>query len=147
MIIMKLDVILKKLRSDGFRVTRARRAIITLFLESKTPLSVPEVRDLLRGMRVIVNKTTVYREVYFLKSQDMLRELQIGDGRNRYEFRYDDHHHHLFCVRCNGVECVELRKCLEAEEKRIYRENRFKTMKHSLNFIGLCAECQQAQGA
>jgi Fe2+ or Zn2+ uptake regulation protein len=143
---MKLDNILGTLKSGGFRITRARRAIITLFLDAKAPLSVPEVSEGLRRMKIKVNKTTVYREVDFLKSQDMLRELHMGDRKSRYEMKYRGHHHHLFCVGCSGVECVELEKCLEAEEKRIFRENRFKTMKHSLKFIGLCAECQQTQG-
>jgi Fe2+ or Zn2+ uptake regulation protein len=143
---MKLDVIVRTLRSGGFRITRARRAIIKLFLDSSAPLSVAEVREGLRRLKINVNKTTVYREVDFLKSREMIRELHIGDRKSRYEMKYSDHHHHLFCVGCSGIECVELEKCLEAEEKRILRENRFKTMKHSLKFIGLCAECQQTQG-
>lgn len=139
---LKLEAILQKLSSGGYRLTRARRSIVRIFLDSVAPLTAVEVIALLQRMKVNVNKTTVYREIYFLMSQDMLRELHLGDGRKRYEAMKDDHHHHLFCVSCSGVECVELERCLEAEEKRISEENNFRTIKHSLKFLGLCAKCQ-----
>ena len=137
-----MEAILQKLRSGGFRLTLARRSIIRIFLDSGAPLTAVEVMTLLQRMKVNVNKTTVYREIDFLISQDMLRELHLGDGRKRYEVMKDDHHHHLFCVSCSGIECVELERCLEAEEKRISEENNFRTIKHSLKFLGLCAKCQ-----
>lgn len=139
---MKFEVILEKLRSGGFRLTRARKAIIRIFLDSGTPLSAVEVMTLLQSNKVNVNKTTVYREIDFLMSHDLLYELHLGDGRKRYEATKDDHHHHLFCVSCSGIECVELDKCLEAEEKKISEEKNFRTIKHSLKFPGLCAKCQ-----
>jgi len=139
---MNFEEILQKLRSGGFRLTIARKSIIKIFLDSCAPLTVLEVMALMRRRKVNVNKTTVYREIDFLISQDMLRELHLGDGRKRYEVMKDDHHHHLFCVSCSGIECVELERCLEAEEKRISEENNFRTIKHSLKFLGLCAKCQ-----
>jgi len=139
---MKFEAVLQKLRSGGFRLTRARRSIIRIFLDSGAPLSAAEVMALLLKVNVKVNKTTVYREIDFLMSQDMLLELHLGDGRKRYEIIKDDHHHHLFCVNCSGVECVELERCLEAEEKRISEEKNFRTIKHSLKFHGLCVKCQ-----
>ena len=139
---MKFEAVLQKLRSGVFRLTRARRSIIRIFLDSGAPLSAAEVMALLLKVNVKVNKTTVYREIDFLMSQDLLRELHLGDGKKRYEIMKDDHHHHLFCVNCSGVECVELDRCLEAEEKKISEENNFRTIKHSLKFLGLCARCQ-----
>jgi Fe2+ or Zn2+ uptake regulation protein len=139
---MKFEAVLQKLRSGGFRLTRARRSIIRIFLDSGAPLSAAEVMALLLKVNVKVNKTTVYREIDFLMSQDMLLELHLGDGRKRYEIMKDDHHHHLFCVNCSGVECVELERCLEAEEKRISEEKNFRIIKHSVDFYGICAECE-----
>ena len=139
---MNFEAILQKLRSGGFRLTIARKSIIKIFLDSCVPLTVLEVMALMRRRKVNVNKTTVYREINFLMSQDMLRELHLGDGRKRYEVMKDDHHHHLFCVSCSGVECVELERCLESEEKKISEEKNFRTIKHSLKFLGLCERCQ-----
>ena len=133
---MNFEVILQKLRSGGFRLTSARKSIIRIFLDSGAPLTAVEVMALLQRIKVNVNKTTVYREINFLISQDMLRELHLGDGRKRYEVMKDDHHHHLFCVSCSGVECVELERCLEAEEKRISEEKTYKIGEITKIYLG-----------
>ncbi len=138
----EITYILSNFKSKGFRITKARKSIISIFLNSKTPLSVPELLILLEKMNVKVNKTTVYREIDFLKGQKMVREIQLGDRKSRYEIWHDDHHHHLVCIQCNSVECVELKRCLESEERRLSEENNFQVIKHSLEFFGLCARCQ-----
>jgi Fe2+ or Zn2+ uptake regulation protein len=134
--------ILDKLRTDGYRLTRARQAIIDIFLKSPVPLSVPELMTGLKKRKLPVNKTTVYREVDFLKAREMVREIQLGDGLRRYELWSGGHHHHLVCVRCNHIECLELEECLGAMEKKITKDKNFKLIEHSLEFFGLCAVCQ-----
>lgn len=134
--------ILDKLRTNGYRLTKARRSIIDIFLKSHVPLTVSELRAALEDGGVKVNKTTVYREVDFLKAREMVRELQLGDGLRRYELWSGNHHHHLVCVGCNSIECLELEECLEALEEKISREKKFNLKEHSLEFFGLCDVCQ-----
>ncbi len=134
--------ILAGFQSKGYRLTASRKAIVRIFLNSKAPLSAVELNSRLKKIDVIVNKTTVYREIDFLKSQKVIRELPFGDGKKRYEKWPDNHHHHLVCISCDSIECIELTGCLEKEEKKIMKENNFKTIKHSLEFQGLCAKCQ-----
>lgn len=134
--------ILDKLRSKGFRLTKARKAIVSILIKSKIPMSAADLNDGLKGLGLHVNKTTIYREIDFLKSRQIIRELQFGDGKKRFESWPDNHHHHLVCVSCDTIECIELKGCLEAEEKRILKENNFKTINHSLEFQGLCANCR-----
>ena len=134
--------ILERLKTGGYRLTRARMSIIDVFLTSPVPLSVPELIASLGARRVSVNKTTVYREVEFLKAREMIRELQLGDGLRRYELWSGNHHHHLVCVRCNLIECLELEECIKGIEDRISREKKFSLIEHSLEFFGHCAGCQ-----
>jgi Fe2+ or Zn2+ uptake regulation protein len=138
----KSKSIFELLKSKGYRLTRARKALVRIFANSRKPLSAAELNSRLEKNDVNVNKTTIYREIDFLKGQRMIRELQFGDGKRRYEIWPDNHHHHIVCISCDYIECVELDGCLEAEEKKILKENNFKTVKHSLEFQGLCAKCQ-----
>ncbi|MEN8262590.1 MAG: Fur family transcriptional regulator [Nitrospirota bacterium] len=138
----KSSIIFDLLKSKGFRLTRARKTLIRIFVCSKNPLAAADLNSRLEKMDVSVNKTTIYREIDFLKGQRIIRELQFGDGKRRYEIWPDNHHHHIVCINCDYIECVELDGCLEDEEKKILRENNFKTIKHSLEFQGLCAKCQ-----
>jgi len=138
----KFQPVLDNLKSKGYRLTKARKAIVSILIKSKVPLSAADLNSSLKSLDLHVNKTTIYREIAFLKSQEIIRELQFGDGRKRFESWPDNHHHHLVCISCDTIECIELDGCLEAEEKKILKENNFKTINHSLEFQGLCARCQ-----
>jgi Fe2+ or Zn2+ uptake regulation protein len=134
--------ILERLRRAGHRLTRGRKAIVGVFSGARAPLTVGEVHASLGRKGVSVNRTTVYREVDFLKGQGLLREIRLGDGQGRYELRSGSHHHHLVCIRCRSIQCVELRQCLALAEEQIVRESNFRVMEHSLELFGLCADCQ-----
>ncbi len=134
--------ILNNLKTKGFRLTKARSGILKVMLNSRAPLSIQELNIVLKNTGLHVNKTTIYREVDFLKSQHIIRELNLGDGRRRYEKWPENHHHHLICVSCESIECVELEGCLETEEQKILRDNKFRTINHSLEFHGICEKCQ-----
>lgn len=138
----KINSILAGFRSNGYRLTSSRKAILQIFFNSKAPLSAAELNVRLEKLDVTVNKTTVYREIDFLKSQQVIRELPFGDGKKRYEKWPDNHHHHLVCISCDAIECIELKGCLKDEEEKILKENNFKTIQHSLEFQGICAKCQ-----
>ncbi len=138
----KSKAILNRFRSDGHRITKARENILKIFLASTVPISAAELNSCLVTVNVIVNKTTIYREIDFLKKKEIIRELQFGDGKKRFEKWPDNHHHHLVCISCDSIECIELDGCLEAEESKILRENNYKTINHSLEFEGLCGKCR-----
>lgn len=89
-----------------------------------------------------MDKTTVYREIAFLKTLEMVREIQFGEGQQRYELTPEDHHHHIVCVRCRRVDDIVLENDLDTAEKEIARLKSFRVMSHSLEFFGLCSRCQ-----
>jgi Fe2+ or Zn2+ uptake regulation protein len=138
----ELSNIINSIKKKGYRLTKAREAIVRVFVNSNVPLTAFDLNSKLAKVKVAVNKTTIYREIDFLKGQKIIREIPFGDGKRRFEIWPDNHHHHLVCIRCDMIECIELKGCLEAEEEIIFRENNFKTVKHSLEFQGLCAKCQ-----
>jgi Fur family ferric uptake transcriptional regulator len=134
----KKKEILNILKQQGFRFAPIREAILDLMLKSNKPLSCQEIH---KHLRIKANKTTLYRELEFLKDKKIIDEFKLDDGVRRYEAS-SKHHHHAVCVRCRRVECVELNKDLESQEKQIEENNKFKIISHSLEFYGLCRKCQ-----
>jgi Fur family ferric uptake transcriptional regulator len=134
--------ILKKLRTEGFRLTRARQSIIDILSTGKVPLSLTDIKKNLEKKDIKVDRTTVYREVLFLKGKKMLCEIPIGGGKRGYKVCQDNHHHHLICVRCGKVEPVVFRKTLSSQENEISQRKDFKVLDHLLEFYGLCGDCQ-----
>jgi len=137
-----LSYILVDLKNRGHRITNIRKAILGLLVKSPEPLSSPDLQKLLSKKKTSANKTTVYREIAFLKEQNLVRELRFGENTKRYEIIQDGHHHHIVCVNCEKVEDVELEKDLDAKEKMITRDKGFKIINHSLEFYGICRGCQ-----
>lgn len=133
---------LSYLKTKGYRLTKVRAYTVTALTESPKPLSVGDLGRIFEQKQFPVNKTTLYREIMFLKDKGLVQEVEFGDGKKRYELTPGKHHHHVICVRCKTVEDVPLQEDFIAQEKRIARETRFKIINHSLEFFGLCANCQ-----
>jgi Fe2+ or Zn2+ uptake regulation protein len=134
--------ILKKLRTEGFRLTRARQSIIDILSTGNVPFSLTDIKKNLEKKDIKADRTTVYREVLFLKGKKMLCEIPIGGGKRGYKVCQDNHHHHLICVRCGKVEPVVFRKTLSSQENEISQRKDFKVLGHLLEFYGLCGDCQ-----
>jgi len=136
------DTILQSLQRKGHKLTKVRKAIIQMLLAGRSPCAAPEMLARLADLGLAVNKTTVYRELLFLKERKVITELEFGEGKKRYELMPKDHHHHLVCVSCKKIEDIPLHKDLDREEQAIAKQKRFKILNHSLEFFGLCAKCQ-----
>lgn len=131
------------LKARGNRMTKARVQMIDILANAKSPLTAAEIGSLLTKRDVEVNRTTVYRELDFLLREGLLLEVDLLDGKKRYELHDEDHHHHhLVCVKCNDIRCVELPEDLEVLESKIHRQHKFKVQHHVLEFFGLCSRCQ-----
>lgn len=136
--------VLSNIRQKGFRLTKVRRAVLKALSEKKTPLSAMQVSESLRKLNILVNKTTVYREIEFLHSQGIIREIDLLDGKKRYELLIEDnHHHHAVCNSCNEIQCIEMERDLDALENHIFSEHGFKVLSHALEFFGICKKCQK----
>ena len=134
--------IVDQLKHKGFRTTKIRTSIINFFLDAKLPLSASDLLDFFENDKTTVNKTTVYRELEFLVKNNVIKEIEFGDRKKRYELDTGDHHHHLICLNCNKVQEIELESDLTSEEKKIEKEKDFQIVNHSLEFFGYCKNCQ-----
>jgi Fe2+ or Zn2+ uptake regulation protein len=116
-----------------YRQTKARKAIIKIFEDSPLPLTAQEVNKI-----ISVNKTTIYRELDFLVKQNLLTQINFGDGLTRFE-KIKDHHHHLICDKCGKVEEVVLDESILFQPAN---KVNFTVTRHSLEFFGQCGNCR-----
>jgi len=121
--------------------TPARLAIIKFLENSKLPVDAEEILQMLRIKNLDTNKVTVYRNLdYFLK-KGIIDRVEFGEGKYRYEIKIN-HHHHLICTNCGKVEDVD-GEVLKKIEEEFYQNKKFLVKNHSLEFFGLCANCQK----
>jgi len=142
---METAPLLIRLKDSGCRITRTRREILRILSISRVLLSADDLGRALAAGGLKVNKTTVYRELAFLKGRSILHEIHFGDGTVRYRLCPDTHHHHIICLNCKRAEDVSLEGELKELEADIVREKGFQVLHHTLEFFGLCPDCRPAE--
>lgn len=135
---------LSKLRHKGKKLTIARRLILEVFCRFGGPYTAIELIALLGRHRpdLKIHKTTVYRELAFLREEKLITEFVFADGQGRYELVQDGHFHHLICLNCHKIDRVELENDLDKAERVVKRRTKFQVLHHSLEFYGLCSSCR-----
>lgn len=141
---LKLESNIKKdLRATGRRMTRTRQAVLALLQGTRQPVSVTEIFDRLHQEKVAIDLVTVYRTVHVLKELGLVVQLDLHqEGLSRYELKEGrKHHHHIRCQICGQI--VDLLLCpLKKVTKLIEQQTQFIVDDHTLEFTGLCPDCQ-----
>lgn len=134
----------KKFASTTERVTPIGLALFNVLSKIKKPLTVHEILVALEKKGITANKTTVYRQLENLQKNQLVNEVHFNDRNVRYELNEkDSHHHHLVCIKCKKVEDVDLPNDLHQQEAMVLKKNKFKVLKHFLEFFGHCQSCQK----
>jgi len=141
------DILKSALRTQGHKITKIRTLILSFLSTQDAPISADEVllhmekehQDLNR----IPNKTTIYRELFFLLEHNFISEVEFGDGKKRYELVLNrPHHHHAICRECKRVEDIPLSSEFDSEKDALEEKTGFKIETHMLEFFGLCSNCK-----
>ncbi len=127
----------QKLKQKGYRITQSRLSILSQ-IESH-PLTIAEIYQKLKKRRKLIDLTSVYRTLELLASMGEVEVINTGDGSLRYE-RSNAHHHHLICNSCGSFDDISINETQFIKE--VARKSRFQVEKHSLEFFGLCVNCQ-----
>lgn len=138
----KRQTALETLRDAGYRLTEARKAVVGVLNEAKTPLNASEVLVAIEKKRIQADRATVYRELEFLVKENVAVPVRFEGRAVRYELSGQVHHHHAVCMKCEGVQDVEADAVLEAAEKRIAERADFKVLRHAFELFGLCKKCR-----
>ena len=126
--------------------TKIRQLILTVLSESNYPLSSLELHNLVLSQKLICDRSTIYRQLEKLSKEGLIFELDLMDGKKRYEIKKQSHHHHLVCNLCKKAICITL------PENRLDQliilpimENGFTVTSHILEFFGICKECNKTK--
>lgn len=129
-----------ELQQANLQVTPARVAAMQLFESHDKPLDSQHVVDHLQK-DLGIDRVTVFRILNAFLEKGLIRKLEFGEGKARYELNASEHHH-LVCQNCGTIE--DISDCNIAQlEKDIKKKKGFLVKTHSLEFFGLCKDCQQ----
>ena len=136
-----LEKTLARWKKTGHRMTKNRAAVLELFLTEEHPIAADEIQKKLKRKRITSNLSTIYRELEFLTNEEVIHEVKLQDKKRLFELSFKKHHHHLYCLKCESIEEVEMDHELETLEKKITQNKKFTIQSHLLEFFGLCSRC------
>lgn len=138
--IMKKDIICL-LQSFGFRATKIRISIISLFKNATTPLDAEMIRNSLTAQHINADMATVYRIIRAFIVKKIIRRIELYEGKYRYELHDLPHHHHIVCIKCKSIADIDVCN-IQTKENLITNKKGFVINNHTLEFFGLCQNCQ-----
>ena len=66
------------------RQTQIRKSIIEVLVKADSPISALNALSLVRKKNPKVNKTTIYRDLSLLVKENVVEEVDFGEGMKRY---------------------------------------------------------------
>ena len=126
------------------RRTRSQTQLLKLLKQLQVATSAQDLHIELRQRQVRMGLATVYRALESLKLEGAVQVRTLPSGESLYSLAQEDTHH-LTCLRCGNS--VEMAECpVHGLETHLTESHNFQIFYHTLEFFGLCANCQRAEG-
>ena len=102
--------------------------------------SVLQTNIRMRKRQIKVSRATVYRTIDVLVKNNLVRRLNLGDGRSRFENKIGiEHHDHIVCLDCRKI--VEfMDETIEKMQIQIAKEQGFEIVRHVHQLFGRCLD-------
>ncbi len=122
--------------------TRSQERILKLLKTLNRAISAQDIYVELRTSQNI-GLATIYRALEALKLEGVVQVRTLASGESLYSLVQQDKHH-LTCLQCG--QSILIDECPVHElETQLHNFHKFKIFYHTLEFFGLCHQCQLIQ--
>ncbi len=137
----ELGIFIDYLRKKDLKLTDQRKEILNVFLKTERHLSVEDLYNIAKRKDPSIGQATVFRTLKLLQEADIAKEVDLGDGKVRYEHKYGhEHHDHLICVKCGRfIEAVDPK--IERLQDGLCKKHGFLPQRHKMEIFGICNRC------
>ena len=126
-----IDILKNVLSNEGLRYTKQRQIIWDEIRTSAEHRDAEKIYNQLKKKNKInVSRATVYRTIDVLVKNDLVRKMELGDGRALYEHKYNEEHHdHMICVETGKITEFYNEK-LEDLQEEIVKKHGYELVRH-----------------
>ena len=127
----QINILKSILKAEGLRYTQQRQIIWDEIRDSKEHRDAEEIYLIIKKNNAInVSRATVYRTIDVLVKNNLVRKMELGDGRALYEHKIDEEHHdHIICTETGKI--VEFyNEKLEKLQDEIVKEHGYELVRH-----------------
>ena len=126
-----IDILKNVLSNEGLRYTKQRQIIWDEIRTSAEHRDAEKIYNQIKNKNKInVSRATVYRTIDVLVKNDLVRKMELGDGRALYEHKYNEEHHdHMICVETGKITEFYNEK-LEDLQEEIVKKHGYELVRH-----------------
>ena len=126
-----IDILKKVLIREGLRYTQQRQIIWDEIKNSSKHRDAEEIYLIIKKKNKIkVSRATVYRTIDVLVKNNLVRKMELGDGRALYEHKFEEEHHdHMICVETGKITEFYNEKLEELQEE-IVKDQGYELVRH-----------------
>ncbi|MFC1508085.1 Fur family transcriptional regulator [Candidatus Omnitrophota bacterium] len=138
----EMQIFIDYLKKKDLKLTDQRSIILNTFLKTERHLSVEDMYNIAKKKDSSIGQATVFRTLKLLCEADIAKEVDLGDGKTRYEHKYGhEHHDHLVCLECGSfIEAVDVR--IEKLQEELCKRHGFTPKRHKMQIFGICRKCK-----
>ncbi|MGD1944378.1 MAG: Fur family transcriptional regulator [Leptolyngbyaceae cyanobacterium] len=126
------------------RRTRSQERILKVMKGLTQPTTAQDLYVALRH-EYTIGLATVYRSLDALKVAGLVQVRTLPSGESLYSLPQEDRHH-LSCLRCGNS--ISIDECpVHDLEHELQDHHKFRIYYHTLEFFGLCPDCQAQETA
>ena len=122
------------------RNTVQRRMVLGALKKLNSHPTVDKVFDEVCKEHPSISKTTVYRNLRQLADNNVIRQVFMSDGLERYDF-VAERHSHFNCKKCGSIIDVEV-EYFESMDEFVRKKHGFLVDEHNVMFSGVCTNCR-----
>ena len=130
------------LKNEGLRYTLQRQIVWDEICKTDDHRDAEDIYFKIKTSGKKVSRATIYRTIDVLVKNNLVRKLELGDGRNRYENKLDtSHHDHIVCIQCGRIDEF-MDENIEKLQDEIAKKYHFKIVRHIHQLFGICKDCR-----
>lgn len=132
----------QELANAGLKSTTARLGVLEILESRRNPLDVRSIADYLKKKKIKADKGTIFRIMHAFVKKGLVSQIQLHEGKFRYEHTGFGDHHHFICEKCDTIYDIE--NCsISKTSQYISKKMGHLIKRHSLEFFGLCYSCNK----
>jgi Fe2+ or Zn2+ uptake regulation protein len=121
------------LKKKNIKPTSIRIKILSVFLETHSPLSLEDLRH-----QITADQATIFRNLKLFEDNTILKGIQLNEKKRKYELA-SSHNHHIICKSCHFIE--KLQYCFASSIEEDLTKKGYTSLDHKIIFYGFCKKC------
>jgi len=128
------------LEDTPLRMTKQRQVILDELRSVTSHPTADDMYDMVRRRLPNVSLGTVYRNLEVLAGSGVVQKIDVGGSKKRFDGNTEAHDH-LRCTACGRVDDILINTETDFEEMAALLTG-YTVLRHRLEFIGICPQCQ-----